>query len=333
MKFKKHKKFFKPFKNAPRDHYHEPSNTNTEDVSDLQRMSIVDWIQKKIGGSSDVVFRILSTSSETCNSQVTIIYIEGLVDQQLLTKMLDVLSNTETSLRDALDPVTWLKTHLPVGSLKSTDKNKLLKMILDGQAAIIVDDENAAFTVAIAGGVRRSVEEPTSQTVLRGPKEGFTEDISTNMALLRRIMRTPELQFDSLTIGEYTQTKVSVAFIKGIADPNVVKEVKKRLESINTDSILESGYIEEFIQDGVYTPFPTILDTERPDAVAGGLLEGLVAIIVDGTPFVLLAPVTFFRFFISSEDYYQRYDIASFLRIIRFTSFFVALLLPSFLLH
>lgn len=330
MKFKKHKKLFKPFKNAPRDHYHDPSKTNPEDVSDLQRMSIVEWIQKKIGGSSDVVFRTLSNSSETCNSQVTIIYIEGLVDQQLLTKMLDVLSNTETSLRDALDPVTWLKTHLPVGSLKSTDKNKLLKSILDGQAAIIVDDEDAAFTVAIAGGIRRSVEEPTSQTVLRGPKEGFTEDISTNMALLRRIMRTPELQFDSLTIGEYTQTKVSVAFIKGIADPNVVKEVKKRLESINTDSILESGYIEEFIQDGVYTPFPTILDTERPDTVAGGLLEGLVAIIVDGTPFVLLAPVTFFRFFISSEDYYQRYDIASFLRIIRFTSFFVALLLPSF---
>lgn len=121
-----------------------------------------------------------------------------------------------------------------------------------------------------------------------------------------------------------------MAYIRGIADPEVVKEISRRLDSINTDSILESGYIEEFIQDGVWTPFPTIYNTERPDTVAGSLLEGLVAILVDGTPFVLIAPVTFFRFIASSEDYYQRYDLASFLRIVRMASFFLALLLPSF---
>lgn len=112
-----------------------------------------------------------------------------------------------------------------------------------------------------------------------------------------------------------------MAYIRGIADPEVVKEISRRLDSINTDSILESGYIEEFIQDGVWTPFPTIYNTERPDTVAGSLLEGLVAILVDGTPFVLIAPVTFFRFIASSEDYYQRYDLASFLRIVRMASF------------
>ncbi|MET3942300.1 hypothetical protein ABIC22_005112 [Paenibacillus sp. PvP094] len=130
-------------------------------------------------------------------------------------------------------------------------------------------------------------------------------------------------------IGDYTQTSVAVAYIQGIAKPEVVAEVTKRLSSIRTDSILESGYIEEFIQDAPITPFPTLINTERPDTVAGSLLDGQVAILVDGTPFVLIGPVTFFNFFQTTEDYYQRYDISTFLRAIRLLSFLVSLLLPS----
>ncbi|MCM3782112.1 spore germination protein [Neobacillus mesonae] len=318
--------------NRTKHHYTRQNNTNIEcdSMLILSYSDTVEWIQAKIGGSSDVIIRSIAPFGEHSAFQMTIIYIDGLIDQQLLTKLLDSLVNKDSSL-DIDSPEVWIQSYLPIGSLKSVDdKHQLLMSILAGAVAILVDGMNKAFTVSISGGVRRSVEEPTSQTVLRGPKEGFTEDISTNIALLRRIMRTPELQFKSMTIGEYTQTKVSVAFIRGIADPEVVKEVTLRLQSIKTDSILDSGYIEEFIQDGVYTPFPTLMNTERPDAVAGGVLEGLVAILVDGTPFALLAPVTFFRFFVSSEDYYQRYDIASFLRFIRFSSFAVALLLPSF---
>ncbi|MEC0128233.1 spore germination protein [Paenibacillus pabuli] len=298
---------------------------NVYDI-DVSLVNTVEWIRSELGESPDVVIRSFTPMVDKTVAVVTIFYIDGLIDQQLLTKMLDSMGNTS----DACDLKDWIKGCLPIGNLKTVNiNNQLLMSILEGQVVIIVEGLNEAFTVSMAGGVRRSVEEPTSQTVIRGPKEAFTEDFSTNMALLRRKIRTPELRFESMTIGEYTQTKVCVAFIKGIADPEVVSEVTRRLKSIQTDSILESGYIEEFIQDGVYTPFPTIMNTERPDAVAGGLLEGLVAIIVDGTPFVLLAPVTFFRFFISSEDYYQRYDISSFLRVIRFSSFVIALLLPS----
>lgn len=132
-----------------------------------------------------------------------------------------------------------------------------------------------------------------------------------------------------MRIGRYTQTEVIVTYLEGIANPDVVKEALQRLERIDTDSILESGYIEEYIEDVTYSPFPTIMNSERPDAVAAGLLEGQIAILVDGTPFVLQAPVTFFRFLQSSEDYYQRFDIASFIRFIRYLSFFVSMLLPS----
>lgn len=149
------------------------------------------------------------------------------------------------------------------------------------------------------------------------------------MALLRRKIRSPDLRFESRTVGTYTQTKVVVAYIEGVASPAVLQEVLNRLDAIHTDSILEGGYIEEFIQDKVFTPFPTIMNTERPDAAAGSLLEGQVVILVDGSPFVLICPVTFFKFFLSSEDYYQRYDISTFLRGIRLLAFLVAMLLPS----
>lgn len=191
-------------------------------------------------------------------------------------------------------------------------QNQIYQAVLTGSAVIIIDGLQSALAVSIAGGVRRAVEEPTSQGVIRGPKEGFTEDISINISLIRRKLRTPDLKFDSHIIGQYSQTIVIVTYIEGIADPGVVQEIAKRLQTIDTDSILESGYIEEFIQDAPLTPFPTMLNSERPDTVAGSLLDGQVAVLVDGTPFALIAPVTFYNFFQTAEDYYQRYDISSF---------------------
>ncbi|WP_110756069.1 spore germination protein [Paenibacillus illinoisensis] len=286
-------------------------------------------LKQRMGHSTDFILR--SWNDEQGDAALAASYIDGLIDQQLLTKLLEDLTE---AIRNGSLPnqsaETWLVDYAPIGNITPlNDEEELVNAILDGQVTVIVEGSSKAFATSISGGAKRAVEEPTSQTVVRGPKEGFTEDISTNIALLRRRIKSTDLSIDSRSIGEYTQTKISVAYIKGIADPNVVREISKRLDSIKTDSILESGYIEEYIQDGVWSRFPTMLNTERPDAVAGGLLEGLVAIFVDGTPFVLVAPVTFFRFIASSEDYYQRYDLATFLRFIRTASFFLALLLPS----
>jgi spore germination protein KA len=130
-------------------------------------------------------------------------------------------------------------------------------------------------------------------------------------------------------IGEVTQTEVGIMYIKGIANEEIVQEVRNRLDRIKIDGILESGYIEDLIQDEVWTPFPTVYNSERPDVIAAGLLEGNVTILVDGTPFVLLVPVVFIGFLQSAEDYYQRFDIGIFLRLLRFASFYIALLLPA----
>jgi spore germination protein KA len=185
--------------------------------------------------------------------------------------------------------------------------NDLMNAIFSGNTVILAEGWSQGISASTSKWKQRGVEEPSTQTVIRGPKEGFTEDLLTNVSLLRRRIKSPALW-----------TKDSV-----------VNEVLERLDRIETDSILESGYLEEFIQDVTFTPFPTISNTERPDAVAAAIMEGQIAVLVDGTPFVLLLPVTFFKFFLASEDYYQRFDIASFVRIMRFIAFTISMLLPS----
>ncbi|AWB46742.1 spore germination protein [Paenibacillus sp. CAA11] len=291
---------------------------------------VLQFLRSQLGNSPDIILQELGDASHKLH-RIAVCYVDGLVDTKLLsTLMRSLLSlSLEETLKNP-QPEEWLKEHIPVSQISVVKSDgPLVQSILEGQTAVIIDGMKKAFTFSIPGGSRRSIEEPSTQTVIRGPKEGFTEEIGTNIALLRRRIRSPHLRFETRTLGQYTQTKVAVGYINGIANKDVVDEVMARLDRIDTDSILEGGYIEEFIQDGAYTPFPTIYNTERPDTVAAGMLEGLVAIIVDGTPFTLLAPVTFFRFFASSEDYYQRYDISSFLRLVRLVSFIVALMLPA----
>src|SRR5690606_8049371 len=153
---------------------------------------------------------------------------------------------------------------------------------------------------------QRSIEEPKSESTIRGPHEGFTESILTNVGLVRKRIPNPFLRFDKMNIGNQTGTTLLMVYMENLAPESLVREVRGRLSAIRTDSVLESAYVEEFIQDRIWSPFPTLTNTERPDMVAAQLLDGKVAVMVDGTPNVLLAPMTFFEFFSSPEDYYQR---------------------------
>lgn len=250
-------------------------------------------IQEALGNSPDINIRKMA------NEKFVVSYIDSLIDPKLLSEL---MSNLETLIQGGGEAVSKEKfaDSISAGSVKLANTERdLLTGLLTGAAVVLIDGLEGAMVVSIPGGSRRSVEEPSSQTVIRGPKEGFTEDLSTNLSLLRKRLRTPDLRYENRVIGTYTQTRVVVAYIRGIAQSSVVEEVLKRLDAIDTDSILESGYIEEFIQDRAFTPFPTILNTERPDTVAGSLLDGQVSILIDGTPFALVCPVTFFKFFLS----------------------------------
>ncbi|MBE3588441.1 MAG: spore germination protein [Thermoanaerobacteraceae bacterium] len=206
---------------------------------------------------------------------------------------------------------------------------KLLDGILYGEVAVLIDGKDVALTCDAKGWPTRSIEEPASESVVRGPREGFTELIRTNTSLIRRRLRNPNLVVEGIKLGERSRTQVEIAYVKGLADPRLVQEVKDRLSRIKVDGILESGNIEELIEDHPFSPFPQVFHTERPDRVVGMLLEGRVAILTDNTPFVMVVPAEFAVFMQASEDYFERYFLASAIRWLRYFAFVASLLFPS----
>ncbi|MFC6650437.1 spore germination protein [Paenibacillus rhizoplanae] len=291
-------------------------------------------LYKLLGESTDLVRKQLKLGKHT---ELAIFYIDGLIDNQLLhNSILYSLQEGRTSvLLEEQDPdkkIEILTSRvLMAGDLTVVqDYAQFVHDLLSGNVMLMVEGTASALRIGLPGWEDRGVSEPSSQSVVRGPMEGFSENLRTNTALIRRKIKDSQLWLETMQIGRVTQTSVSIMYLCHIANKELVQEVKRRLNSIDTDSILESGYIEEFIQDKVATPFPTIYNSDRPDTIAAGILEGKVAILVDGTPFVLLAPTVFVSFFQSAEDYYQRADISTLLRFIRFLAFFITLFAPAF---
>ncbi|WP_089739897.1 spore germination protein [Gracilibacillus ureilyticus] len=305
-------------------------------------------LSNELEANKKEVFRLLGNSSdvETRAFQLgkihpvnaAIIFLEGLIDKEivqnyLLNPIINDLrgTNANEKIPDVQQLYQYIKNfNITTAELTEISNFKtLLQHLLAGDTILLIDGVNKGFAVGARGAKERGVEEPTTQRVVRGPKDAFTETISVNIALIRKRIKDPNLWLESFVYGTKTQTKVTIAYIHGIVNPGVVEEVKSRLDKMDIDAILESGYVEELIQDETYTPFPTMINSERPDAISAGLLEGKVAILVDGTPFVLLVPALFLDFFQSNEDYYQRSDISSLIRALRFIAFFLALLTPS----
>ena len=294
-------------------------------------------IKDSLGKSSDIIIREIRVGKEE-TIKAGIIYTDGLTDTISLqnfileTLMLDVEG---TELQKKLSPeqnlISILKDFaMTVGEIKElTNFEELLTGLLSGDTIILIDGYAQGLIISNRHWVERGVTEASAQVVVRGPREGFSENLRVNTALVRRRLKDPDLWMESKIIGKRTKTNVAMMYIKGIANEKIVKEVRLRLDKIDIDGILESGNIEELIQDAPYSPFPTIFNTERPDVVAAALLEGRIAILVDGTPFVLVVPALFVQFFQSSEDYYQRADIASLIRLLRFFAFSIAMLAPA----
>ncbi|MCQ6557984.1 spore germination protein [Paenibacillus mendelii] len=298
-------------------------------------------IGDRLGGSLDIVLRELRSAGKE-SIRLIVVYIDSIVDHRMIQEgilspladspipPLDLQDSGQDNNRQGSIIVGIAKHILSIGTIRSiTTIEEALEALLGGSCLILAESEQTALAADVSGGEQRAVTEASTQTVIRGPQHSFTENCMTNIGLLRRIIRSSELRIHCLYIGRHTNTRIAVVYIEGIADAGVVNEMNRRLRAIDIDGVLESGYVEEFIQDKTFTPFPTLMNVERPDVVAAGLLEGQVAVIVDGTPFVLLAPVTFFKFFQSAEDYYQRYDISTFLRMLRHFAFVVSMLLPA----
>jgi len=278
---------------------------------------------------SDVVFRQFSLTDDVHG---LLIFIDGIVDGKLISghalKPLLIHLMKQESLPITVNEVE--EKGVMITQLSHVQKvSEALDGILSGNCLLMIDGQAKGLILNAKGGKRRGIEEPATEASIRGPREGFNENLRTNTGLLRNKIKTPALKTVPFKIGKRTRTDVVLAYIDKVADPAVIEEVTKRLNSIEIDGVLESGYIEELIEDNPYSPFPQMQYTERPDTVAAQLLEGRFAIFVDGTPFVLIGPITFWQLLQASEDYYERYLIGNALRWLRLFFLFIALLMPA----
>jgi len=286
-------------------------------------------VQERLGSPSDLVFRTFLTIEE---KTIHCLYLESIVDKTSLGEYIlkPLMEGSFSEVEQPYVKENRLVYDLPFSSASHDELLlKVIDALLAGQCVLADLTLNRIRMINISGPQHRQIEEPKSESIVRGPREGFTENIEINISLIRKRIRNPHLRFEKMKIGNQTDTTVILAYMENIAPASLVDEARRRLQSIQTDSILESAYIEEWIQDQRWSPFPTLTNTERPDAATAQLLDGKVAVMVDGTPNVLLAPVTFFEFFSSPEDHYQRADIATFIRWIRLISFFIAVFVPS----
>lgn len=215
---------------------------------------------------------------------------------------------------------------------EASQTDGLITEILSGNTVLLIDGEASALVLSTRGYMTRSISEPPAEKVLQGPREGFTEALLFNLSMLRRKLCSPNLRFRFRRVGKQSNTMVALAYMDGIADPGVVEEVSQRLSRIDIDGILDANYIEELIKDAPWSPFKTIGSTERPDIVAAKLLEGRVAILVDGTPVVLTAPFFLLEYFQSNDDYYSNFYMGTFGRWLRILGFFSTISLPAIFL-
>jgi spore germination protein KA len=281
----------------------------------------------------DIIFRDILIGRNQVEG--FIIYLDGLVNHEIVNEsilkpLLLLMPQSERQFEEDTEIEKWVKKVLPNSSIEiALDLKVVIQAVLKGQTALFLDHFNKAVILNTPGREYRSVSEPDTESVVRGPREGFVEAIGANVSLLRNKIKDEDLRMERLWLGKRTQTKIYITYIKGLANEKLVEEVRKRLNSIDIDAILESGYIEQLIEDAPQSIFPTVGNTEKPDILAAKLLEGRVGILVDGTPFVLTVPFLLVEAFQSAEDYYSRPYYTSVVRVLRYLAFSISVFLPA----
>lgn len=291
-------------------------------------------LRDKFKDCYDIVFRRVRVHGEI---QALLVYIDGLVDTTALDNVLlkpwmfepASIANTHDDSVTTTDTL-FEQQLVSIAKTQAVDTASDLEQgILSGNVAIITESSNQAILADLKDFEQRSVEEPSNEVTVQGPREGFTENISVNTSLVRRKIQSANLKMESLTVGSLSKTTIVLAYIDGIAKSSVVEAVRNRINQIQIDTVLGGNIIEEFIEDHSFTLFPQIQKTERPDIVAASLAERKVAVFVDGTPFALIAPTTLWSAFQSADDYYERFLYASFIRWLRILLILTSLYLPS----
>ena len=272
-------------------------------------------------------FAVKYRSFSNLGRKYTLIFIDGMVNSAFISDNIIRPIIRNKKLISPINPdKSLLKKVLIANDIKTfSDMEKCIDDLPYGNSILFIDGCNKALSFDTKEFTIRSVDEPENEKAANGPREGFCENILTNVSLLRRKILNPDLKFVNKTLGTRTKTKIVISYIEGIVDKKVLKEVEERIDKIKIDSILDVNYIREIITNHKRSPFKTAGTFEKPDTIAGKILEGRIAIFVDGSPMVMTVPYLFIENFQTSDDYYLNYYYASIGRVIRVISYYLTL--------
>ncbi len=287
-----------------------------------------------LADSGDVVYQVHYINGDR-SLPVTVVYLDGMVNTKLVND--DILKPlTQERILGEANGFDHLLEQIQHGTVYHASRkiqtrlDEVLKDIITGFVALIFDREKIAVTFDTRGYEKRAITEPTNENAVKGSKDSFIEVLRVNTSIIRRKIQTPYLRIKESIVGRQSKTQVAVVYIENLTNENLVREIFERINSIQTDSILSSGFIEEYITDKRRSPFPQILYTERADKFCSYILEGRVGLLIDGMPIAYVMPAPITLFFQAPEDYAYHFIISSFIRLLRYIACFITLFLPAF---
>lgn len=284
-------------------------------------------IREVIGENDDLQSR--EFIMQRLNAQASLFYINGMQNDRVLNlKIMEFLMFEATA--ETLDAGTGADSMLPFRNLKEApDLDSFNRSVLFGHAGLLIEGFPRGMLIELPGGPNRAITEPVSEALLRGPRLGFSEVLSENTSMLRRQGFSDKIVIKNYRVGTTLQRDLAIAYIKDIVNPDLLEEVRMRISRMEMDFIADSGYVEQLIEDNYLSPFQQTQNTERPDRVINAMMEGRIAILLDGSSFALIVPATFSMLLQSPEDYYERWLPSSLLRMLRFAAAFLALMVPA----
>ena len=264
------------------------------------------------------------------NIRVAVVYIEGMADEKKIGEfVLHALKNERRDLQIE-DPLRFVVENLEIPQAKPVSEfEKIVAQIISGMCCLLVDGAAEALMLETRSYPSRGVSQPTNEAVVNGPHEAFNEHLRTNISLVRRYVQSPQLISEKMTVGTGVPTQIAILYLKGVAGESSLKEVRRRLNCIRSSTVMGTGALQQMIEDSPLALLPQMLQTERPDRTASCLEDGQIAILVENSPYALIAPVTIFHLLHASDDSFLRWQYGTALRIIRLLGMVVSLVLPA----
>lgn len=292
----------------------------------------IDEIKNLVGSKNELVIKEFIIGKKNC-IEAAIIYINGLSDKNIIDR--DILKPLMLYMEDDLSIVPNIeyyltKRYITVSNTNvETNINQVADSIKRGKSAILIEGSNNFIIIDTTGGAHRSITDPENETSVKGPRDGFVENLEINISILKRRIKDKNLKTEQFTLGRRSQTDAVLMYIDDIVDKNLLKKIRDRIASIDVDNIQANSIIEQYAEKHSFSIFPQTFSTERPDRVQAKLMEGKIALVLEGSPFVVIFPAQFVEFFETVEDYYLRTIVASTTRVLRYFAAFITIVLPA----